>query len=156
MDLSYLEPAFLATFAAVPLAPVPMVVGGISCTAQITAHALGVLAAAPGLMIRQPLQRARNILARCDYHAVAAPYRDQFAALPCPGRRGAGGRPIAKEAFCVALGSLLIGIAEDPLSAWEALSATAWAAFSSDPGYAAQLAAAGAAVRQRSPVLVAA
>jgi hypothetical protein len=133
----------LAAFAAPPLAVCPLVVGGVAATGSAAAQALEVLWAAPGLMIRQPLARARNILAFCDYHAVARPYRPLFA-VPDPQHagRGAAGRHIAKQAFCHALGLLLTELAGDPLAAWEPLAATAWAAFASDPLYAAQIAAA--------------
>jgi len=148
-----MAPDFLSQFTAGPLATCPMVVGGISCAASVTAHALTVLAAAPGLMIRQPLQRARNILAECDYHAEAAPYRSRFCqdAQPQSRGRGAAGRHIAKMAFCAALTGKLTVLADDPLFRWDTLTAVAWEAFGSDWGYACQLAAAGAMVRRERP-----
>ena len=143
-------PDFLLAFAGPPLAACPMVVGGISCTAGAAAGALTVLLSAPGLMIRQPLLKAGSPLARCDYHAVAAPYRAvviRAGELAGASGRGAAGRHIAKTAFCTALGDMLGVIAGDPWAAWEALAQAAWRAFSADPGYAAQLAAAGAKAR---------
>lgn len=137
-------PGYLTQFAAAPLAACPMVIGGIACTASDAAFSLSVLIAAPGLMIRQPLLRAGSPLAACDYHRVAAPYRDRFTVVS-PGEhlhRGAAGRHIAKQAFCAALGALLASVADDPWAAWEALAARAWRAFASDPGYATQIAAA--------------
>jgi hypothetical protein len=136
-----------AAFAAAPLAAVPMVVGGISCTGEITAYSLTVLREAPGLMIRQPLLKAGSPLARCDYHSVAAPYRAAYVTLEATGRRGAAGRHIAKLAFCQALIVMLRAVQEDPWAAWEAMADRAWRAFGSDVGYASQLASAGFSVR---------
>lgn len=138
-----MPPDFLLQFYGAPLAACPMVVGGIPCAASETATSLAVLIAAPGLMIRQPLARAGSPLATCNYHQVAAPYRSRFTvASGQPLRRGAGGRHIAKQAFCAALVSLLQAVAADPWAAWEQLAQNAWRAFAADPGYATQIAAA--------------
>lgn len=148
----------MSCFAIAPLGLCPVSVGGLQVTAQITADALLVLLKAPGLMIRQPLEKARNALARCDYLAAGRPYRSLFS-QPQPGvqlRRGAAGRHIAKQAFCAALEEKLQAVTADPLAAWAPLVSAAWQAFSSDAGYAAQLASAGAAARPRLAASIAA
>jgi hypothetical protein len=146
-----MPPDFLTQFSRAPLAACPMVVGGVACTASGTAMGLSVLLAAPGLMIRQPLARAGSPLAGCDYHAVAAPYKARFltAVSGEPLRRGAAGRHIAKQAFCMALADQLAGIASDPWAVWESLAARAWQAFAADPGYATAIAAAASAAGRR-------
>lgn len=78
-------------------------VGGVLCSVREALDALALLEKSPGLMVRQPLERAGNSLASCDYHREAAPYRHQFyVRLACKGR-GAAGRPATKHAFMHAL-----------------------------------------------------
>lgn len=55
-----------------------MAVGGVTVPATEVQKAVAILQDAPGVMIRQPLSRAGNLLAAMDYHAVAASERQRF------------------------------------------------------------------------------
>jgi hypothetical protein len=144
--------SFAQVFSTKPLALYPLVVGGVNCTAFTVASALDCLEAAKGLMIRQPLSRIGSPLARCDYHAVAAPYRSRFETLTGAGR-GAAGRHIAKQAFCSALRELLAVCRElDPIAAFEAVSHRAWLAFASDFAYCEAMALAARTLAPCIPV----
>lgn len=101
-------------------------VGGVQVTTTQTGLALDILKSSKGMMVRQPLQRAGNPLALCDYHAAAAPYRDRVA-LPMQGR-GAAGRHLTKSAFILALEDVIASAAAgEPFSALLADTATAFA-----------------------------
>jgi hypothetical protein len=83
-----------------------MFIGGICVSQEQAVHALDVLRESPGMMVRQPLQRAGNPLAACDYHAAAAPYRSRPQDVPAAGR-GAAGRHLTKPAFVLAVETAL-------------------------------------------------
>jgi hypothetical protein len=138
------------------------VIGGVAVTAQQAEHALAVLRSSPGMMVRQPLQRAGNPLAACDYHAVAAPYRKQSAGRP-PSGRGAAGRHLTKPAFVIAVESALAAERQAGRRRAETEAAVsalqppvppgdieaALAAFTSDHSYAALMAAAAVALLRK-------
>jgi hypothetical protein len=122
----------------------PAEVGGVRCLVGDAEGALSVLAVARGLMVRQPLARAGSVLACCDYHAAAAPYKSRFALAPpgaLPAGRGAAGRHITKLAFCYAL-SVVVAAARvtSPVAAFAGVTQRAWDAFARDPGYAEDMA----------------
>lgn len=129
----------------------PAEVGGVPCVVGDVAGALDCLAAAPGIMVRQPLARHGSPLADCDYHREAAPYRDYFAASLDRAGRGAAGRHITKLAFCYALELVVVAArATTPIAAFAGLTQRAWAAFASDSGYAEEMAKAAVALLRRS------
>lgn len=132
--------------------PLRMLVGGIEVSPGDVEQALVCLRSSAGLMIKQPLARISSPLADCDYHAVSAPWRDQFMA-GSPAGRGAAGRSIAKDAFCFALEQTLI--AADPQAALRQLLDDAMLAFSSDHAYAAAIAraAVGIAAKKHTALL---
>jgi hypothetical protein len=49
----------------------PIEIGGVSVAPEVAIEALETLKAAPGIMVRQPLAKAGNPLAKCDYHGFA-------------------------------------------------------------------------------------
>ena len=83
-----------------------LLIGGVPVTREQAESALDVLRSSSGMMVRQPLQRAGNPLAYCDYHAAAAPYRLHASEVPAAGR-GAAGRHLTKPAFVIAVESVL-------------------------------------------------
>jgi hypothetical protein len=103
------------------------------------------------MMVRQPLLRLGNPLARCDYHAVAAPYLQLFrAVLGSPAGRGAAGRPSTKAAFCHGLGLILEQARLDAHAArFQAAIRSARSAFGTDHSYAAAMATAAVTVRRK-------
>ena len=125
----------------------PAEVGGVRCVVGDVEFALECLVASPGLMVRQPLERAGSPLACCDYHAVAAPYKPQFQGWLQPRGRGAAGRHVTKRAFCHAL-SLIVTVAKatSPVAAFAGVTQRAWDAFSRDSGYAEAIAKAAVAL----------
>ena len=56
-------------------------VGGVETDTATIKSAIDVLTASSGIMVKQPLARAGNPLADCDYHAVANEQR-QIDATP--------------------------------------------------------------------------
>jgi hypothetical protein len=113
-----------------------LVIGGIMTSVTVVSEAYDTLLASSGLMVRQPLAHDHNPLAMCDYHAEAAPYREQYyRALTFKGR-GAAGRPATKQAF---MHALLVRIAsamrDAPLLAQMPLAAEAYAAMRTDVSY---------------------
>lgn len=131
------------------LAQMPVLVGGLQVTYQDARDARELLAGSAGLMVRQPLARAGNPLADCDYHAAGLPYRGPFAAGAAAGR-GAAGRHITKSAFLAALDAVCEQSCEDYRTArFGPQIEAAMSAFGSDHGYAAAIAAAAVALRRR-------
>jgi hypothetical protein len=84
-----------------------VVVGGIKCKAADVAEALAVLASSAGMMVAQPLRKARSVLAECDYHSAAAAQKAAVASKLAHAGRGAAGRHITKTAFCMVLTEVL-------------------------------------------------
>jgi hypothetical protein len=79
-------------------------VGGLLASVSTVTEAHEILQESPGLMVRQPLAHYQNPLARCNYHAEAAPYREQvYLKLKHQGHRGASAPPTTKFAFMHAL-----------------------------------------------------
>jgi hypothetical protein len=119
----------------------PADVGGVRCVVGDVEFALECLYTAPGLMVRQPLERAGSPLACCDYHAVAAPYKEQYRGWLQPHGRGAAGRHVTKRAFCHALG-VIVAVARStgPVAAFAGVTQRAWDAFARDFGYAEAIA----------------
>lgn len=130
-------------------------IGGVAVTYAQAAAARDTLRLAGGIMVRQVLRAAGNPLQHCDYHAAAAASgRAAFASsLPPSGRRGAAGRPVTKAAFLAALEEALRQAeTREPARHFAAELAGARAAFGSDAGYAAEMAAAAVAARQAAHV----
>lgn len=126
--------------AEVQVAELAVQVGGLEATIGILARAVEILKAAPGMMVRQPLLKAGSPLAACDYHAVAAPYKDLFTDAAVTGR-GAAGRPITKQAFILALEEKLAQLVKlAPVQAVLPLVTQAWSMFAVDATYAAEIA----------------
>jgi hypothetical protein len=91
-------------FGPVDAAEVFLPVGGVLASVATVSEAHEILTEAPGLMVRQPLSYYHNPLACCDYHAEAAPYREQvYLRLDHRGHRGASAPPTTKLAFMRAL-----------------------------------------------------
>jgi hypothetical protein len=103
---------------------------------SVVSEARLILSVSYGMMVRQPLARCRNPLALCDYHAEAAPYREQYYdSLACHGR-GAAGRPATKQAFMHALRVRTADAMRDaPLLAAMPLAAEAYDAMRTDVSY---------------------
>jgi hypothetical protein len=117
-----------------------VVIGGTPVTCSQAAGALSALSAAGGIMVAQALRAAGNPLAACDYHAAAAPFREE---MPGTGRRGAAGRPVTKTAFMRAVSAALErAAAREPALHFAPDLAAAREAFSGDSGYAAAMASA--------------
>jgi hypothetical protein len=133
-----------------------VVIGGVSVTCAQAASALDVLGRTGGAAIRQVLTAAGSPLAACDYPAAAAPLKDEpFREIPFPPSaagygRGAAGRPAARQAFIAAIEKVLRRAeTAEPARQFAAELAGARDAFSSDAGYAAAMAAAAVAVREK-------
>lgn len=109
-------------------------------------------------MVRQPLARAGNPLAFCDYHAVAAPYLDSVQdQLAGTWGRGAAGRPSTKLAFMLALESYIPAAAEEEIRAQARQPLRRWvddalSAFRDDFSYCAAMASAAQDVLRRRPL----
>jgi hypothetical protein len=58
-----------------------LTIGDVTVPVDVAREALAVLRGAPGVMIRQPLQRVGNPLAAMDYHAIATAERELFPEL---------------------------------------------------------------------------
>jgi predicted peroxiredoxin len=113
-----------------------LVIGGIMTSVTVVSEAHDILLASPGLMVRQPLAHGHNPLALCDYHAEAAPYRDQYYHSLTFKGRGAAGRPATKQAFMHALLVRITSAMRDaPLLAQMPLAAEAYAAMRTDVSY---------------------
>jgi hypothetical protein len=114
-----------------------LVVGGVMTSVVVATEAHAILTDSPGLMVRQPLARCRNPLALCDYHAEAAPYRDQYyLKLAHQGHRGAAAPPTTKFAFMHALRSRTADAMRDsPLLTAMPLVAEAYDAMRTDVSY---------------------
>jgi hypothetical protein len=102
------EPALieelLEYFGPVDVAEVFLPVGGVMASVATVSEAHEILQESSGLMVRQPLAHYDNPLACCDYHAEAAPYRQQYyQQLRHHGHRGASAPPTTKLAFMHAL-----------------------------------------------------
>ncbi len=123
-------------------------IGGVTVTLVQISEALESLQATAYPMMKRTLQQIGSPLADCDYHAVAAPYREQFRVLPSTGR-GAQGRHLTKRAFCFALMAVLNSIALDPAQGFLPLLEDAYAAISSDYTYSAAIARSAVAFRKR-------
>jgi hypothetical protein len=91
------------SFGQVDASEVFLRVGGVLVSASIAIEAHEILEESPGLMVRQPLAHYKNPLALCNYHAEAAPYREQYYLKLVAHGRGAAGRPATKTAFMHAL-----------------------------------------------------
>lgn len=125
-------------------AEVPVVIGGVRVSVLSAVYAASVLERAPGLMIRQPLARIGHPLAKCNYHAEAAPYRDHFLAALTFSGRGAAGRHVAKHAFIYAVRGRCREAME--LAVVADLLDEAYAAMGSDPSYIMEMAETAVAV----------
>jgi hypothetical protein len=112
-------------------------VGGIFISVSVVHEAYEILSEAAGLMVRQPLAHYKNPLARCDYHAEAAPYRTQvYLSLVHQGHRGASAPPTTKYAFMRALNVRSEAALRDaPLVRAMPFVAEAYRAMASDYGY---------------------
>lgn len=117
--------------------PAQVAVGGVEVEVAHLPVALGCLRRSGGLMIRQPLAAIGSPLAECDYHSVAAPYRARFLSQQASGR-GAAGRPLAKQAFCLALEDLITECS--PPARMQVLLRDALEAFAADSSYATSMA----------------
>lgn len=91
-------------FGPVDSAEVFLPVGGVMASVATVSEAHEILQESSGLMVRQPLAHYHNPLACCNYHAEAAPYREQvYLQLKHHGHRGASAPPTTKLAFMRAL-----------------------------------------------------
>jgi hypothetical protein len=126
----------------------PAVIGGVTVTCEQAQAALAALERAGGVMVRQVLSAARSPLAACDYHAAAAPFR-QPPDRPASGR-GAAGRPLTRRAFARAVTAALEAAGKDePARHYAAELDGAVTAFAADERYAAEMARAAVALRER-------
>jgi hypothetical protein len=126
-----------------------VVIGGVPVTCAQAASAADALARAGGAAVRQVLAAAGSPLAGCDYRAASAPFT--LAGGP-PGQygRGAAGRPVIKTAFIRAIRlELAAAEAAEPARLFAAELEGARAAFRGDSGYAAAMATAALAVREK-------
>jgi len=116
-------------------------VGGLLASVSTVTEAHEILEEAPGLMVRQPLEHYKNPLALCDYHAEAAPYRDQYyLKLRHGGHRGASAPPTTKLAFMHALRvRTAYAMKSAPLVRAMPLVAEAYAAMAQDFSYVAAM-----------------
>jgi hypothetical protein len=116
-------------------------VGGVPVTAEEIDQARLILASCASVAVRQPLARHGHPLAACDYHAAAAPYRQEIAGSGWG--RGAAGRPVTKIAFLAALDNAALAVRaqlEARRRAWcDQMVASALAAFAADCGYVAAM-----------------
>jgi hypothetical protein len=67
----YRQPRPKRTKPAGPAKLNPIEIGGVSVHPDVAIEALETLRQAPGIMVRQPLAKAGNPLAKCDYHGFA-------------------------------------------------------------------------------------
>jgi hypothetical protein len=113
----------------------------VTATREVVADAFSVLEVAPGIMVRQPLERARNPLSAADYHAVAAPYVVLYV----------GSSARTRRAFMHALRLLLDGpvLRESPFAP---IVEPALEAFASDSSYATAIARAAVAIKSKRVV----
>lgn len=125
-------------------AEVPVIIGGVRVSVMSAVYAVNVLERSPGLMIRQPLARIGHPLAECNYHAEAAPYRDQFMAALTFSGRGAAGRHVAKHAFMYAIRGRCREAME--MAAVADLLEEAYAVMVRDPSYIVEMAETAVAV----------
>jgi hypothetical protein len=122
--------------------------GGARCTYAEAGAAVAVLERSAGLMVRQPLAAAGSVLAACDYHAAAAPWKDP-SALP-RGGRGAAGRHVTKTAFIAALRHAMEAAASaEPARHFGPEISAARSAFGADPAFGAAMASAAVAIARR-------
>jgi hypothetical protein len=137
-------------------------VGGVAVSSTEIEQALRILRSSPGMMVAQPLRRAGNPLADCDYHAAAAPFRADPGTVPVKGR-GAAGRHLTKPGFVIALESALAQAGEETRRRTELEAAVhelqaavpvtdveqALAAFGEDHSYAAAMAVAATGILRK-------
>lgn len=128
-------------FGEVDASEIFLAVGGVLVSLTVATEAHEILTGSPGLMVRQPLSQYGNPLARCDYHAEAAPYRGQYyRKLVHQGHRGASAPPTTKMAFMHALQVRMQGAAQvAPLVRAMPLVAEAYEAMSRDAGYVMEI-----------------
>jgi ferredoxin len=128
-------------FSPVDASEVFLRVGGLLASVSTVTEAYEILEEAPGLMVRQPLAHYKNPLARCDYHAEAAPYREQYyLKLKHQGLRGASAPPTTKYAFMHALQARSqAAMSMAPLVRAMPLVAEAYAAMAQDFSYVAAM-----------------
>jgi hypothetical protein len=129
-------------------------IGGVRVTYAQAAAAVAALAQAGGIMVRQVLDAAGSPLAGCDYLAAGKMYRElaeaELAAEDHHRGRGAAGLPVAKRAFMAALAHAMAACeAAEPARHFAAELAAAREAFSADAGYAASMARAAVALKER-------
>lgn len=123
-------------------------IGGVVVTLAQISEALESLQATAYPMMKRTLQQINSPLADCDYHTVAAPYRERFLAAPSTGR-GAQGRHLTKLAFCFALAAVLNSITLDPMQGFLPLLDDAYTAISSDYTYSAAIARSAVAIKTK-------
>ncbi len=124
-------------FGPVDPAEVFLPVGGVMASVATVDEAHEILQESSGLMVRQPLAHYHNPLSCCDYHAEAAPYREQFyLKLAHHGHRGASAPPTTKLAFMRALRvRSTVAMRSAPLVRAMPLVAEAYDAMSRDVAY---------------------
>jgi len=72
----YRAPRPKQTRPAGPRKLLPLTIGGVEVTVEEAVAAIDILETAPGIMVRQPLVKARNPLSECNYHSVANAERE--------------------------------------------------------------------------------
>jgi len=124
-------------FGAVDDSEVFLAIGGLLISVRVAMEAREILQTSRGLMVRQPLSYYQNPLAKCNYHAEAAPYREQYyLKLVHQGHRGAAAPPTTKLAFMHAIKVRSdTAMTSAPLVRAMPLAAEAYEAMTSDFSY---------------------